>query len=109
MPAVLKKVLANSAEIQVGQIMMVNWSKLNPGMSFQPHYHEDMQGLFIVLAGQGVFNVAGKSVPIEPGDCVIVDPREIHSMHNPTENALLFLVIGIASGEDGKTVMVETV
>lgn len=106
-PAVLKKVLANHSQIQAGQIMMVNWAKLNPGRSFQPHFHEDMQEIFVMLEGTGEFDIDGTIHHLAAGDCAIVDPHETHSMHNSGVEPSLFLTIGVAKGEDGKTVMVN--
>lgn len=103
-PAVLKKVLANHSALQPGQIMMVNWAKLNAGMAFQPHYHEDMQEIFVIIEGEGEFTIDGSSHHVSSGDCVIVDPRETHSMRNPGQQVTLFLTMGIASSQDGKTV-----
>ena len=48
-PGVWKKVLFRRDELQPGRVQMVNWALLPAGSTFAPHYHEDMQEIFIVL------------------------------------------------------------
>ena len=110
-PGVLKRVIADRTQLQAGQVQMLNWSLLPVGNSFQPHYHEDMQEIFVLLRGQVTMqgrseNAATQQVTMNPGDCVIVAPREIHQMHNVGDIPAEYLVFGISSGQHGKTVIV---
>lgn len=105
-PGVLKKVLASQADLQEGQIKMLNWSLLKAGKSFQTHFHEDMQEVFVILSGTVEIVVAKTVANLLAGDCVIIDPQEPHAMSNKGESDAVFLAFGIANGEDGKTVIV---
>ncbi len=110
-PGVLKRVIADRTQLQAGQVQMLNWSLLPVGNSFQPHYHEDMQEIFVLLRGQvtmqgGAEKTTMQKVTMNPGDCVIVAPREIHQMHNVGDIPAEYLVFGISSGQHGKTVIV---
>lgn len=105
-PGVLKRVIATAADLHAGQVPMLNWSKLAAGNSFQPHYHEDMQEIFVLLSGQVTMKIGDETVSMSPGDTVIIEPAEIHQMTNTTDETAEYLVFGIASGKGGKTVVV---
>lgn len=102
-PGVLKRVIATATDLHAGQVPMLNWSRLPAGRSFQPHSHEDMQEIFVLLCGQVTMRIDDDAVTMNPGDTVIVEPREIHQMTNATDAVAEFLVFGIASGT-GKTI-----
>ncbi len=106
-PGVLKRVIATHADLQSGQVMMVNWARLPGGSSFRPHYHEDMQEVFVLMSGLVRMIVDDTTVDLSPGDTVIVDPREIHEMLNLAGSDAEYLVFGVSSGEGGRTVVVE--
>lgn len=109
-PGVLKKVLATKEHLQVGKIQMLNWSWLRAGKSFEKHYHEDMQEVFIIAHGNVTMAVETRGeiheLSLGPGDAVLVDPREVHWMTNPTESDVFYLVFGVSDETGGKTVRV---
>ena len=71
-PGVLKKVLFSKDNITEGNIQMINWSKMPIGRSFNPHYHEDMDEIFIILSGKAKIKIGDKEEVLEKGDSVIV-------------------------------------
>lgn len=105
-PGVLKRVIATAADLNAGQVPMLNWSQLAAGNSFQPHYHEDMQEIFVLLSGQVTMLIGDETISMQPGDTVIIEPTEIHQMTNASDELAEYLVFGIASGQNGKTVIV---
>ena len=107
-PGVLKKVLATSNELLAGQVQMVNWARLPKDSAFQPHYHEDMQEVFVMLGGPVSMRVEEQEVELNEGDAILVSPREIHEMKNLSENDVDYIVFGISTGEGGKTVVVDS-
>ena len=106
-PGVLKRVLATNADLIRGQIMMVNWALLPVGKSFQAHYHEDMQEVFIVLNGTVTMTVNKQDHDLAKGDAIVIDPREVHKMQNKCEQDVEYIVFGVSTEEGGKTVNVE--
>ena len=106
-PGVLKRVIATAADLQAGQVQMVNWAKLPVGHSFQKHYHEDMQEVFVLLKGSVEMTVETESVSMSAGDSVIVGVREVHQMTNVGDSEAEYIVFGVASGEGGQTIVVE--
>lgn len=106
-PGVLKRVIATTEEFQPGQVRMLNWARLPARSSFQAHYHEDMQEVFVLLTGDVRMTCGRQSVRLAPGDTVIVDPGETHRMENTGDLDAEYLVFGISSGRNGRTVVVE--
>ena len=105
-PGVLKRVLATRDDLLAGRVQMLNWARLPAGRSFQLHYHEDMQEVFVIVAGQAQMSVGDETMALGPGDAIIVDPREAHQMEaEPTED-VDYLVFGITLDQGGKTVVV---
>ena len=105
-PGVLKRVLASKKDLLRGQVQMVNWSRLPVGSSFQPHYHEDMQEVFVMLNGRVSMSVNDETHELTGGDAILIEPREIHEMKNLCESDVEYVVFGISTEEGGKTVVV---
>ena len=113
-PGVLKRVIAAQREFQAGQVQMLNWAQLPVGSSFQPHYHEDMQEVFVLLSGvvkmfvgeRSRVSPPGQVVTMQPGDTVIIHPREIHQMENVGDRIAEYIVFGISAQTGGRTVVV---
>lgn len=105
-PGVMKRVLATCDDLQHGQVMMVNWARLPKGSSFQKHYHQDMQEVFVLLDGPVTMMVEERSVELDRGDAVIVDPGRVHQMTNISGADVDYVVFGISRQEGGQTVVV---
>lgn len=105
-PGVLKRVIATASDLQAGQVQMVNWARLPVGHSFNSHYHEDMQEVFVLLKGNVTMKVDQETVTMNSGDTVIIAPREIHQMTNIGTEQAEYIVFGISSENGGKTVVV---
>ena len=105
-PGVLKRVLATKNQLIDGRVQMVNWSRLPAGKSFQPHYHEDMQEVFIILNGTVEMTVTDMTCELNGGDAILISPREVHMMKNVCSADVDYIVFGISSGQGGKTVNV---
>lgn len=104
-PGVWKKVLLRKGDLQPGTIQMVNWARLPAGQSFAPHYHEDMQEVFVIVHGEAELNVNGQVSVLRRGDAVMIDAREVHEMRNLTAEDTEYLAMGIGAGT-GQTVVV---
>jgi mannose-6-phosphate isomerase-like protein (cupin superfamily) len=106
-PGAWKKVLFGKGDLVAGTVPMVNWGRLPAGKSFAAHYHEDMQEVFVVFQGEAEMTVEGRPVRLGAGDAIAVDPREVHQMRNCGGGDLLYMVFGIATGQSGRTIVVE--
>jgi mannose-6-phosphate isomerase-like protein (cupin superfamily) len=106
-PGVLKKVLVQAADLIDGKVQMINWALLPAGKSFQAHYHEDMQEIFILVQGRTQIDIKDESAELNTGDAVFIPVSAVHTMHNPYVEDAAYIAIGITLGRGGKTVVVE--
>jgi uncharacterized cupin superfamily protein len=106
-PGVLKQVIAKKDDLLAGHVQMVNWATLPAGKSFQSHYHEDMEEIFVLISGTVDVRVDDDYDVLSAGDTLIVSPRSVHTMQNTSDEVVEYLVVGISSGFSGKTVIVQ--
>ena len=106
-PGVLKKVLVQAADLIEGRVQMINWALLPAGRSFQAHYHEDMQEIFILVQGSTQISIGDETDVLNTGDAVLIPVAAVHTMHNPHKEDAAYIAIGITRGQGGKTVVVE--
>jgi mannose-6-phosphate isomerase-like protein (cupin superfamily) len=64
-----------------------------PGTAEVRHYHERARQFFYVLRGEGVFELAGKTLQLAPGEGIEVPPGQPHQLRNEATVPLDFLVI----------------
>jgi mannose-6-phosphate isomerase-like protein (cupin superfamily) len=105
-PGVWKKVLLEQADLQPGTVRMINWARLPIGNHFAPHYHEDMQEVFIIVQGVAEAKVGSETVTLRRGDTLVIEPREVHQMWNAGDEEVEYLAIGICGTAHGRTVVV---
>lgn len=104
-PGVLKKVLTRKNDLLDGRIMMINWAKLPKQKSFAPHFHEDMEEVFIIVSGSVLITVGEETEKMEKGDMVIIPVKSIHTMENKRTIDCEYIALGISKGDGtGKTV-----
>ena len=105
-PGVLKKVLIAKNIIQPGKVQMVNFALLPAGKSFNRHYHEDMDEVFILLTGTAQMSVDDQIFPMTEHDVVVVPAMCHHEVKNNSEVAATYVVFGVSRDEGGKTINV---
>ena len=105
-PGVFKKVLCTKADLVQGRVQMINWARLPALSSFQLHYHEDMQEVFILMKGRVSMLVDGEESVMEPQDAVLVPPMARHKMTNLLDSDAEYVVLGISTEKGGKTIVV---
>lgn len=105
-PGVLKRVMAVKGELFQGQVQMINWAVLPLGSAFRPHYHQDMEEVFIIIQGEVEFRVGKDRGTLSRGDALIVSPTEVHEMRNIGPEDAEYIVVGISGYKEGKTVLV---
>jgi mannose-6-phosphate isomerase-like protein (cupin superfamily) len=106
-PGVVRKALLEKPDLQPGRVQMINWANLGAGKTFAPHYHEDMQEIFVLVQGEAEITVGTETATLRRGDAVLIDPREIHQMQAIGSEDVEYVAIGITAKEGGRTVVVE--
>jgi mannose-6-phosphate isomerase-like protein (cupin superfamily) len=106
-PGSLKKVLFHAFDIPKDvKIQMFNWSRILKGKSFNAHYHEDMDEIFVILNGRVRLTVKDKEFTMETGDSVYIPQKYIHQMFNQFDHDVDYIALGLSRGLGGKSVNV---
>lgn len=106
-PGVLKKILLKKDELKPGRVQMINWAQILPGKSFRKHYHEDMEEVFVIIAGEAKMVINGEEFRLQKGDAVIIGHNEEHEMENVGNGTVDYVVVGISGSKNGKSVVVK--
>jgi mannose-6-phosphate isomerase-like protein (cupin superfamily) len=93
-PAVTKRVFVRRGVVP--RLMQFAQARFGPGDEAGAHAHADMAEVFLVEAGRGEMTVDGRAIPLEPGDCVVVEPGEVHAVVNVGSEELVLTYFGIA-------------
>ncbi|MBU0648472.1 cupin domain-containing protein [Patescibacteria group bacterium] len=94
-PEIKKKVLIERGIVP--QLMTFGEVMFKPGQRVEEHKHDTMFEVFFVQRGRAKFVVNGKEVLLKEGDCLTVEPGEVHSQANPFEGDVTWLYFGIAT------------
>ena len=60
----------------------------------------------MIVAGRAHMEAGGETVVLQSGDAVLIEPREIHQMHNRDADDVQYVVMGVSAGQGGRTVVV---
>lgn len=101
---VLKKVLARKDDLIDGRVQMINWALLPADKTFEAHYHEDMQEVFVILSGSAEITIGTETETLERGDTVLIPVRAIHQMRNIGTIDAEYIAIGVSRDGKGQTV-----
>ncbi len=103
-PGVYKKTLFKKNDFISGNLQMVNWAKLPANKSFNLHYHQDMQEVFIILNGKVEIEINKEKEELSKGDAVLIPIKAKHKMTNLTNKDVEYIVIGISTNKGGETI-----
>lgn len=106
-PGSLKKVLFRKEDFAAGgSLQMINWALLPAGKHFAPHYHEDMEEVFIIISGKARITIDGRDAMLEKGDAILIPRRCVHRMESIGSTDTEFIALGNSAGIGGKTIVV---
>ena len=105
-PGVLIKILLQKADLLADHLQMVNWAKLGVGKSFRPHYHQDMEEIFIILKGKSRVRIQEEEAELGKEEVVVIPVGRVHEMKNIGEEEVEYIAIGISQGKGGKTIVI---
>ncbi len=93
--AIQKKVMLNPGDIP----FLTNFSQavFSPGQKAILHYHETMYEVFFVESGSGIILIDDVEYPLQPGNCITVEPKEKHELINIGNTDLVLTYFGVVS------------
>jgi quercetin dioxygenase-like cupin family protein len=65
---------------------------LEPGQTQAPHTHDGSDKVYVVLEGQGVFEIDGAHATLARGQALLASSGEEHGVQNPGPERLVCLV-----------------
>ena len=107
-PGVIKKVLLNRFDELNGKLMMLNYAMIKPGESFNEHYHNGMDEVFVIVCGNAIMRIESEVVKMSKGDMMLVHAGETHKMYNMGHVDLEYIVFGVAGNRDVETVVLDS-
>lgn len=68
----------------------ISHAVLLPGDTARPHAHEDGYEIFYCAGGEAVFGINAEDVRLRGGDCLIVEPGDLHEIKLVSKKTGLF-------------------
>ena len=69
------------------------------------HYHEKSCQFFYILSGQATMRFAGRTLVLDAGSGVEIEPGEAHQMCNASGEELEFLVVSMPKSHGDKIIL----
>jgi len=66
--------------------------EVEPGGIAEAHIHEEMEQVFIILEGEGLFKVGSEEQRMGKGAIIFVPPRQTHEIHSVGGSTLKLLI-----------------
>ena len=85
-PDIKKHVYAHD----ISCIRKISHAVFQPGDTARPHAHEEGWEIYYCAGGEAVFGVNGGDVLLESGDCLIVEPGDLHEIKEVRTRTELF-------------------
>ncbi len=80
--------------------LLVGLNAFEPGQAHALHAHAGMDKVYHVLAGDGVFLLDGREVPMRSGDLLVAPDGVPHGVRNTGQDRLVVLAV-LAPGAHG--------
>lgn len=94
-----KQVVADTAVLAApGAFVQV--VEMAPGETIPDHSHQTSREVYAVLAGRCCLVVNGESRRLEPGDMLLMEPGDIHHLHNDGDEPFRLLVFKTSATDE---------
>ena len=94
-PEIKKRVILHKGYIP--KLMAFSQATFLPGQSVETHKHKTMFEVFFIQEGKAIFTVSEKEIILSEGDCITLEPNELHSQKNPFSEPVTWLYFCIAT------------
>ena len=79
-------------------ITYVSVAKLQPGLSYEPHDHQDHEEIYYIIDGDGHMKTGNETAPFRNGDVIYIPEKTVHSIINDGSKIVEFLAFGGFTG-----------
>ncbi len=90
---ITKKVMLRCGDLP--HLTNFSQARFAPGQIAIPHAHQDMCEVFFVEVGSGIIRINNQEYPLVPGNCVAVEPGEVHEVINNGATELVLTYFGL--------------
>ena len=90
---ITKQVIVKNGDVP--HLAQLAQATLRQGQKVEEHAHQDMTEIFFVKQGLGRITVDSKEYALETGVCIVVEPKEKHSLVCLSEEPLVLLYFGV--------------
>jgi len=73
--------------------LLVGLNAFEPGQLHELHAHQEMDKLYIVVEGDGLFLLEGRELPMRTGDVMVAPEGVPHGISNTGRGRLLVLAV----------------
>jgi mannose-6-phosphate isomerase-like protein (cupin superfamily) len=92
-PEIKKKVMLRQGDLP--HLTNFSQARFAPGNTATAHAHSDMCEVFFVEAGSGVIRVENQEYSLFPGNCIAIEPGELHEVINNGDTELVLTYFGL--------------
>ncbi len=78
-----------------------------PGATTAAHHHRRAEEIYLVTAGRGLLRIGAEERAIEPGDCAVIPPGEVHQLRNTGDGDLVVVCCSSPPYSHEDTVLAE--
>ena len=75
-------------------ITYVSLAKLQPGLSYETHSHNDHEEIYYIINGNGIITIEDEVSKFKDGDVIYIGPDKGHSIKNDGDEMVEFLAFG---------------
>ncbi len=94
-PGIKKRMLI--APDQVKNLVYFSEARFPVGESAPAHHHNDMTEVFFIRSGSGSIEINGESYAMKPGQCITIEPGDVHELKNTGDEELVVLYFSVLS------------
>ena len=73
--------------------LVVSWTRMEPTGRTDPHTHEDVQHIFIVLKGELGIKMKNGEVLVKPGEAILISPGDLHGNFNASKGETEYIAV----------------
>ena len=92
--SIRKTVLIENGDIP--QLTNFGTAVFQPGQKVEPHQHATMYEVFYCTSGEIQFMIDGRDYVLKAGDCITIEPGEMHALENLSDEESHLTYFGIA-------------